>query len=492
MFVHQIPAQRDPLQAFARASGPAALMRPDLSLHTKPAMARAPISLELLDSSLALGPAGRPRRFLRGSQWLGTADLAALQRRRLKTIVARAAETTYYAAVLRQAGIADPGAFEPHDLARLPLLDRETITQHGLDAFLRVDPAGLVAVSTSGSTGTPGRFYRSWKEEAAHSARWMRVYRAYGCGFRDRQLNVATASKPDRKGPVTWLRRAGVLPRVERVRSDAPPGEVLARLQALNPPILTGYAGAIEALADHVIETGAVVQPPRAVFCTAMEVTDRCLQLSERAFGAPAVDVYVTNEFGVIAWSCPVRRGVLHLNEDEMIVEVLDAEGKPVPAGTVGELVITSLCLTAMPLIRYRMGDMAALLSGRCPCGRGLALMSRVQGRTAHVIRRPDGSSIVTPAITRLIGQSGAYEWVRQYQVREEPGPRVRILLDVRRLPTEAQRHALLGSLESGVGPDFQVNLEFVNHIPPAPSGKLQYLVPLPSGRRTPSRRLAS
>ena len=145
-----------------------------------------------------------------------------------------------------------------------------------------------------------------------------------------------------------------------KLASDTPAADILARVQALEPPILTGYAGAIETLADHVLATGASVPQPRAVFCTAMEVTDRCLEVAERAFGAPAVDVYVTNEFGVIAWSCPVRRDVLHLNDDALHVEVLGPDGTPVHPGSVGELVITSLDLRAMPLIRYRMGDMAA------------------------------------------------------------------------------------------------------------------------------------
>jgi phenylacetate-CoA ligase len=271
------------------------------------------------------------------------------------------------------------------------------------------------------------------------------------------------------------------VPKVERLAAGAPPAEVLARVQALQPPILTGYAGAIESLAEHVLATGAQVHPPRAVFCTAMEVTDHCLELAARAFHAPAVDVYVTNEFGVIAWSCPIRHDILHLNDDSFIVEVLDAEGRPVPDGAVGELVITSLDLLSMPLIRYRMGDMAARVPGRCECGRGLAMMSRVQGRTAHAIRRPDGGRIITPLITNLFGRASAYEWVRRFQVRELPGRHLRVLLDQRRPPTAEQRETLLRTLQSGLGPEFEIELETVQGIPPAPSGKLQFLVPLAS-----------
>ena len=433
------------------------------------------------------GPVGTVGTLLQSSmrlereQWLSAEELAARRRQRLQRVLRHAARTRYYGEVLREANLETPRDVEVADLERLPLLDRQVMARHGLDAFLTVRPEGRVGVNTSGSTGTPGKFLRSSVEEADYSARWWRVYAAYGCSLWDAQINVATVNKPERAGPISMLRRMGVLPRVVRVASSAPPQEVLGRVRAIHPPILTGYAGAIESLAEHVLATGAPVQPPRAVFCTAMEVTERCLELAERAFHAPAVDVYVTNEFGVVAWSCPVRRDLLHVNDDSFVIEVLNTDGKPVPAGTLGELVITSLGLTSMPLIRYRMGDVAAQVGERCACGRGLGLLTRVHGRTAHAIRRPSGAPITTPFINTLVSRSGAYDWIRRFQVREEPGHRLRFLLDVRQQPSEEQRGALRRSVESEMGQEFQIAFDVVEHIPPAPSGKLQYLVPLAS-----------
>jgi phenylacetate-CoA ligase len=447
---------------------------------------------DLLDIPLAGRLAAWPRLLPRAAQWRTPAELQAGRRARLRTVLDHAARTTYYGDLFRAAGIDDPGRLQPADLARLPRLDRPTIAAHGHEAFLNADRAGLVAVQTSGSTGTPGRFYRTWREETRYSVRWMRVYEAYGCRPWDAQVNVAIADKPDRKGPIKAMRRAGMLPRVVKLGSDTPPAEVLAQIQALRPPILTGYAGAIEALAEHVLATGAEVHPPRAVFCTAMEVTERCLELAARAFGAPAVDVYVTNEFGVIAWSCPLRPDVLHLNDDALLVEVLDEAGEPVPDGVAGELVITSLELTAMPLIRYRMGDMAARVPGRCECGRGLAMMSRVQGRTAHVIRRPNGAPITTPLVTSLFGRVDAHDWVRRYQVREEPGRVLRFLIVAGRPPTESQLANLTRSIELGVGADFRPVLDFVDDIAAPPTGKRQYVVPLARGHRPEDARRAS
>jgi phenylacetate-CoA ligase len=422
---------------------------------------------------------------LEKEQWLPAEELAARRQDRLREVLVRAAGTRYYGAALREAGVTDPAKFELHHIERLPFLDRQVIATHGLDAFLTVDQAGLITVRTSGSTGTPGQFLRHKLEEADYSARWWRVYSAYGCTAWDSQINVATVNKPDRAGPISLLRKFGVLPRIERVASDAPPAEVLARVRDVSPPILTGYAGAIEALAEHVLTTGARVPSPRAVFCTAMEVTDRCLELAEQAFQAPAVDVYVTNEFGVIAWSCPARRNVLHVNDDSFVVEVVAPDGTPVPPGTLGELVVTSLGLTSMPLIRYRMGDMAARLPDVCECGRGLGLLTRVHGRTAHAIRRPSGALITTPLITSLFGRAAAYTWVRRFQVREEPGRHLRFLVDVRRPPSEVQRDTLTEIVESSVGEDFEIAIEYVDQIPMAPNGKLQFLVPLPRSEQS-------
>ena len=417
---------------------------------------------------------------LEREQWLPHEALGERRLKRLRQTLARARRTRFYRTALDAAGL-DPATMSLDDLSRMPLVDRQVIARNGIEAFLSTRPDDLVHVFTSGSTGTPGHFMRSRIEEADYSARWWRVYAAYGCSMWDAQVNVAITDKPDRPGAITMLRRMGVLPRVERVASDAPPHQVLERVVATHPPILTGYAGAIEALADHVLSTGARIEPPRAVFCTAMEVTDRCLELAEQAFRAPAVDVYVTNEFGVLAWSCPVRRDLLHVNDDAFVFEVLGPEGQPVPDGTLGELVITSLGLSAMPLIRYRMGDMAAKVADRCECGRGLGLITRVHGRTAHAIRRASGALITTPFVTSLFGRAHAHEWVRGFQVREEPGRRLRFLINVRREPSDHQRTALTTSVERAVGEEFQISIEVVDNIPLAPSGKRQFVVPLAS-----------
>ena len=87
-----------------------------------------------------------------------------------------------------------------------------------------------------------------------------------------------------------------------------------------------------------------------------------------------------------MASECTEQAGA-HINEDHFLCEVIDPQtGSPVPDGDVGELVFTTLTREAMPLVRYRTGDLASVTHEPCACGRTLARMSRVKGRTDDML----------------------------------------------------------------------------------------------------------
>jgi len=75
-----------------------------------------------------------------------------------------------------------------------------------------------------------------------------------------------------------------------------------------------------------------------------------------------------------------------HLRDPEFIMEIIDpASGQPLPDGQWGELVLTSLCNEAMPLIRYRSGDITRRLTIPCACGGNLARLDRIKGRIDNI-----------------------------------------------------------------------------------------------------------
>ncbi|HZK49418.1 MAG TPA: phenylacetate--CoA ligase [Thermoleophilia bacterium] len=116
--------------------------------------------------------------------------------------------------------------------------------------------------------------------------------------------------------------------------------------------------------------------------------TNRVREELERRLGVTASDNYGLSEVigPGVSGECVVKEG-LHINEDHFIVEVVDPEtGKSLPEGTEGELVFTSLTKEAVPVLRYRTGDLASVSSKPCACGRTLARHSKVYARTDDMI----------------------------------------------------------------------------------------------------------
>jgi Coenzyme F390 synthetase len=110
------------------------------------------------------------------------------------------------------------------------------------------------------------------------------------------------------------------------------------------------------------------------------------LQL-EKSFGIKAYDSYGLSEMmgPGVAFECKEQDG-LHIWEDAFIVEVLDSRGEPCAPGEKGELVLTTLCKEALPMIRYRTGDITTIMEDECPCGRTSVRLNKFYGRADDML----------------------------------------------------------------------------------------------------------
>jgi phenylacetate-CoA ligase len=158
-------------------------------------------------------------------------------------------------------------------------------------------------------------------------------------------------------------------------------------LEDLGAEILCCTPSYALAIADHVPEPTSLKL--RAGVFGAEPWTDGLREAIEGALGLTAVDIYGLSEVmgpGVSS-ECAEGRAGAHVNEDHFLVEVVDpASGEPLPDGEVGELVFTTLTKEALPLLRYRTGDLASVTHEPCACGRTFARMSRVVGRTDDML----------------------------------------------------------------------------------------------------------
>lgn len=428
--------------------------------------------MKFLSSSVRLLLASRQRR---RDQWLDPDSLAQVRERRLRRLAVVATRTPYYRTLFAEAGI-DPATLSEASLVGVPVLEKHRLHAAGPLDMLSEAPDHLSPVTTSGSTGQPLRVLRSSGDQAEVSAVWRRALAAFGHGIMDRQVNVSTGQAVAKSGPVVALRQAGVLPRIHHLSSFDSVDHQVETLRRLRPQTFSAYAISLELIAERILELGITDVRPTVVFSAAMPLSDRGRDLAERAFGTRPLDLYVAAELGPIGWECPSRRGALHLNDDVQIVEILGDDGQRVPVGEIGQVVVTQLHTRAQPLLRYRLGDLAARLDERCSCGRGLALLTPVQGRSRHVIRTAGGRVIYGMAVSTVVKP---YTEVRRWQLRQTSEHALQLLV----VPTDRWRPEVADGLRVGLeerfGPGIAFRVEAVDDIPLAPGGKLQTIVPL-------------
>ena len=315
---------------------------------------------------------------------------SAVQQDRLCALVARLlAAGGMQADRLARAGLrsaADAAGLTLADLASLPMTTKQDLWDGYPFGLLAIPRAQVVAVH--GSSGTGGR-PTLVSYSRADIALWARmcaralaaagagpgsiVHNAYGYGLFTGGLGIHQGAIE--LGATVVPVSGGMTPRQLTLIAD------------LHPDILTctpSYAIRLgEALAEAGLTPGNGLSLRAGLF-GAEPWTEQMRARIGELLGVRALDIYGLSEVigpGVAA-ECVVAADGLHVNEDHFLVEVIDpVTGEQVPDGTAGELAFTTLTKEAMPLLRYRTGDISALRRGDCDCGRTLVKMEKVAGR---------------------------------------------------------------------------------------------------------------
>jgi phenylacetate-CoA ligase len=313
--------------------------------------------------------------------------LRALQLERLRALVARlladvpVARDRLHAAGVRSASdVAGLG-----DLARLPFSTKSDLREHYPFGLLAVPREELVRVHASSGTGGKAtvvgytrRDLETWTDVMARSLATagvragMLVHNANGYGLFTGGLGFHQGA--ERLGATVVPVSGGFTERQVTLLRD-----LRAQVLFATPSYALHIGQALEAHGlgpdDLFLEVGVF---GGEAWTPAMGAA------IERALGLDAVNMYGLSEVvgpGVAVQCREVRAGS-HVNEDHFLAEVVDPEsGEPLPDGQEGELVFSTLTKEALPLLRYRTGDIASLDTAPCPCGRTLARMSTVRGR---------------------------------------------------------------------------------------------------------------
>ncbi|HEX5436123.1 MAG TPA: hypothetical protein VFW98_03115 [Gemmatimonadaceae bacterium] len=404
-----------------------------------------------------------------------------LTRRRLRWTLAQALRTPWYGERLRDHGIdagrirrdPDPAAL----LAALPPVGKEQLRAAGTGVLAggRAHPLWFSSRS-SGSTGEPFRVHydpRAW----AMLKHLVKLRARAACGVRARhRIALLDAISVEEEGR-SLAERTG---RMRRVSVLAPPEHMADVLAAFRPHAIYGLPTAL-AEAGRVLCARGQALPCTRVFTSGELLSRATREAIARAYSARVFDVYGSSETKEIAWECTA--GSMHVNSDVVWLEVLDDDGAPAAAGTVGAIVVTLLVNRAMPLLRYRVGDRGSVRVAACGCGLTLPQLGVVTGRDAETLELSGGRRVspytLTMAVERVPG-------VLRFQVRQLAPDR---LLVQARLDASVDAGAAAACIRREIaaaipGAPPAVDVERVEQLDTTSRGKARVVQPLGGGSR--------
>lgn len=344
--------------------------------------------------------AGLLQRFEQ-TQWLPPERLLDMQMLDFSRLASHArTHSPHFARKLDAAGLRPD---EPWDMERfrsIPLLTRRDLIDGGDDIFCRsVPPAhgALVKNQTSGSTGESVTVMRSalcnliWMALTLRDHLWHR--RDFAATLAMIRPLLETVDDPAHARQRGWGPPATLL-------FDTGPGymqpislEVARQAQWLiekNPHYLLSLPTNLSALMDEFRRLGRRPENLRQVRTIGETVSDEFRTRCRDELHAEVVDLYSSQEAGVIALQCPHSPDRYHIQSESLLVEILDERGNPCRPGEAGRIVLTDLHNFATPLVRYEIRDYAEA-GAPCPCGRGLPTLARILGRRRNMLRLPDG-----------------------------------------------------------------------------------------------------
>jgi phenylacetate-CoA ligase len=418
-------------------------------------------------------------RDLERSQWQPRAVLEQGQVESLRRLLRHAqANCPYYREAWEEHGLSSERVGSLADLVQFPLTTREAIRANRQRMRVELPGQRMLTKATGGSSGVPLQFDLNME---SHERRTAATYRAYGwagAGPGTRQLylwGVPLGQRPWRKRVKDrlWdrLQRRLTLNSFELSRDSVP--EFLLRLNRYRPEVIVAYTNPLYVFARALDELNARPYSPRSIVVGAEKLHSFQRDLIQRVFRAPVFETYGSREFMIVGGECERHAG-LHLTAENLIVELVDDEGRRTPDGEEGNVVVTDLTNYGMPFVRYVTGDRALAGFEQCACGRGLPLLRKVVGRQLDIIETPDGRSVPGEFFPHLIKDFPAVE---RFQVVQEVLERVEVRLVVRPDWDEASRDRLGTELHKVLGPEVFLDVRQVSDIPLTSAGKLRVVV---------------
>lgn len=414
---------------------------------------------------------------LEKTQWQSSLQLKAAQEQRLQSFIARiVAEVPYYRELFKKLGLSATDIKNVADLTKLPLLDKAIIRANSEQlkhpAAQRVRP-----FTTGGSSGTPLTFLLGNERISHDVAEKWRATRWWGVDIGDKEV-VAWGSpiELNKQDKVKiWrdkLFRSHLIPAFDL--TEAKILGFIDQIKHIRPAMLFGYPSVFHLIAktaqQHQIDLTRL--GIKVVFVTSERLYPYQRELIEQVFQAPVANGYGGRDAGFIAHQCPA--GSMHISAEDIIVEIIDRDGQPLPAGQSGEIVVTHLATSDFPFVRYRTGDIATLSDKVCSCGRGLPVLENIEGRSTDFVVASNGTMMHGLALIYVIRE---LKGISNFKIVQETLTFTRVQLVLENGDAEALADTVRRGLIARLGADVRVEVEWVDQIAAEASGKYRYVI---------------
>jgi len=375
----------------------------------------------------------------------------------------------YYRRLWDEAGVNPNDIKSIADLPKLPMVDKETIVAAGDDALEQgVDPATMDTMSTSGTSGRAITMRRVIKEIRVVRRSYLRSLFKNGARPWHRNLTMASTWLSNKKG---WF--ISKFAKTHHIFPKDSLDDQLKTLREFDTQNLMGQTGGLFLLARELLRRGETY-PLNILAPTGATLMPQMRAALREAFCTEPRDLYGAVELGAISWQC--KAGNYHVDADRMLVEIVDTDGRPVPVGETGQVVCTTLHGYSLPLIRYRLRDVASLSKDTCSCGVKFPLMGPVHGRINDFLPTPTGELVSPHFLYHIFDHVGGSP-VKEWRIIQHAPDRMTYEYVPEDNFNQAALEGGMDTIRERFGGNIEVNAVQVESVPMTPNGKRTCIV---------------
>ena len=428
-------------------------------------------------------------RLLSASEWWSLEEQREHQNERLRDGIRHAYNTVpYYREVFEARKLVPDDITTADDLPKLPILTKDLIRERWDDLQSVGWPRKRIVYSkTGGTTGKAMKLAEDVDTNPWQWAVWWRHRRRFGLELNDPFVvfagrDVVPLSNLD---PPIWRRNLAMRQTYVSIAHLTKPNMpvLVDYLQQRRVVYYSGYPSALYLLATWMLDNGVTLDhPPRMTVTGAETLLPHQRRVIEEALETRVSDQYGASEHCANISEC--EHGVYHVDMEFGVVEFLPLSG-PDPsvsnAASSGpgdpppnqhRIICTSLHNPVMPLIRYDIGDVATISDVECACGRQAPTVDRIDGRIESYIVTPDGRQH-----GRLDFLFKTSHRIEEAQLIQDTAEHLTIKVVRSSGYTETDERSLRADVESYLGTELQVDLDYVDQIPREPNGKFRQIV---------------